>query len=98
MVTADVFQDVLADLQLVRSDEEQANARVPAEQIDQRADRAAAEQVADERHGLARKRVLLEAADEILAPPAGEGAVQRVDVQQRLGGVLVLARAAVDDR
>ena len=68
-------------------DEHQAHAAVVLHQVAERAHGAAALQVAHHADDLA-----------VDAAARREAALQRVDVEQRLGRVLVLAAAGVDDR
>lgn len=105
----DIVEDVLADCQLRRGDEEQTHAGVAAEQVGQRAHGAASFEVTDEGDGLSGKEVagVVAIGDFYLRASVPsclracfrlrEAAVEGVDVEQGLGGVLILAGAGVDD-
>ena len=81
------LQHVLWHLQLGRGNEDLADILEIREQIAERADRTTAQQVATERH-----RAVLQSTLRL------EGTLERVDVKQRLGWMLVLAGTGIDDR
>ena len=86
-VLAQVLHDVAAHREGVRRDAHHPHVLVVLHEIGERASGAAAAQVPHQADGLA-----------VDSAPLLEASLERVDVQQRLGGMLVLAAARIDDR